>query len=104
MWEYHLRAADENALVAEFGIRLSRAGQHRRIPFYPPIPTLVHLVGWGKDVVDLEVSAAIGIVEFAWAVTELVTGQERPAREFYNHYERLQAARVLEEHFEVSPR
>ena len=67
------------------------------IPLCPVIPTLVHQVGWGRPINDVEVDAAVDSTGLAWAVTELVTGVQPPSPLVPDACERIRAAHMLED-------
>jgi hypothetical protein len=99
-WEYDLAAPGET-LTTELALALSRKALSRRVSVYPPLMTLVRAIGWGGDVVDKEADAAVDGTDLAWAVTEMLTGQTRPAPAVRSFYERLHAVTVLATHYGV---
>jgi hypothetical protein len=99
-WEYDLAAPGET-LTTDIALALSRNALSRRVSVYPPLMTLVRAIGWGGDVVDKEADAAVDGTDLAWAVTEMLTGQTRPAPAVRSSYGRLHAVTVLATHYRI---
>lgn len=98
-WEYDTFRAADRVPVGEFVLRLSRSQRAVNIPLSPVVSTLVHHVGWGKPIDNVEVEATVDSAALAWAVTELLTGVQPPGGGIHNSYERFQAAHALADNF-----
>lgn len=96
-WEYDTVRATERVPLGELALRLSRSQRTLSVPLAPVIPTLVHRVGWGRPIDNVEVEAAVDSAALAWAVTELLTGLQAPSAEIHNSYERFRSAHALVE-------
>jgi len=98
-WEYEAVSITESVPHGEIALRLSRGPRRVRNPLSPIIPTVVHHVGWGRAIDNVEVDAAVDTAAFAWAVAELLTGLRAPLGEIHNRYERFRAAQALADYF-----
>ncbi|SRR6266487_75412 len=94
-WEYDDVPFTTGIPDGEFALRLSLMARTLSIPLWPVIPTLVHHVGWGRPINNVEVDAAVDSTGLAWAVTELVTGVQPPSPLVPSACERIRAAHVL---------